>query len=103
MQKPSHTAPQDLDHAVRLFKRYIEGNSNFDELDFKEYLVDVLIEQEASLREQAVRLNEVKHRADDALERMWRLDREYAAVYVKEQSEIYVTKRQAIKEGEKSR
>lgn len=38
--KAPHT-PTDLDHAIRLFKGYVKGENGFDELDFKEYIIDV--------------------------------------------------------------
>lgn len=33
--------PNGLDEAVQMFKGYCEGLNDFDELDFKEWLIDV--------------------------------------------------------------
>ena len=37
--------PLTLDTAVREFKDYCQGNGDFDELDFKEYIIDVYCKQ----------------------------------------------------------
>ena len=38
--------PLTLDTAVREFKDYCQGNGDFDELDFKEYIIDVYCKQQ---------------------------------------------------------
>ena len=32
--------PQNLDEAIKLFRDYCDGKNDFDELDFKEWLID---------------------------------------------------------------
>ena len=70
--------PVTNDYFIGALKAQNSAKKEIDEL--------ILLEQKDS------RLNELKHRTNDAIERMWRVDRDFTSNFVKELQEYYVLK-----------
>jgi len=84
------TTPEDTE-----LREMLELNAETIETDDGEYLaVDIdkamnLITLHTQDLDSKARLNELTHRANDAIERMYRLDREYAGNYIQSMREFY--------------